>query len=113
MMTAPQHATHALRFTQLDREIPSLAGESIFQSARLNGVRIVGARGGRGNCGTCVVHVLDGSIERIGAARPKSGDANGALPGKMWVRACQVRALRLQSGDLTASPGASGARGRR
>ncbi len=93
MMAKPQEAVHTLRFTQLDREIPSLAGESLFQSARLHGVRIVGACGGRGSCGTCVVHVLNGRVERIGAARPESGDANVAFTGKTWVRACQVRAL--------------------
>ena len=54
---------HTLRFPQLDREIPAQAGASLFQSARHYGVRIVGACGGRGTCGTCLVHVAEGNVE--------------------------------------------------
>ncbi len=55
-------AAHALRlgFPQLDREISSHDGETIYQSARRNGVRIIGACGGRGSCGTCRVRVVKG-----------------------------------------------------
>jgi uncharacterized 2Fe-2S/4Fe-4S cluster protein (DUF4445 family) len=63
-MTGP-----TLHFTQLGRQVRSRAGETVFQSARRNGVRIVGACGGRGTCGTCVVRVAD---------------------GKKWERACQL-----------------------
>ena len=71
--------THTLRFPELEREITAQADESIFQSARRNGLRIVGACGGRGTCGTCVVRVVEG---RIDAGRGK----------KKWLRACQVHA---------------------
>ena len=91
MQTPPlsDSATLNLLFTQLDRQIPGRAGESLFQSARRHGVRIVGACGGRGTCGTCVVHVFKGAVEHIeadAAAAPET-----ASGGKKWVRACQVR----------------------
>lgn len=82
-------APYRLRFPQLDREIPANPDETLFQSARHHGVRIVGACGGRGSCGTCVVHVAEGSVERIDAAPATDGE--DAFSGKQWVRACQVR----------------------
>ena len=82
-------ATLNLLFTQLDRQIPGRAGESLFQSARRHGVRIVGACGGRGTCGTCVVHVFEGTVERVDAAAAAAPEA--ASGGKRWVRACQVQ----------------------
>ena len=82
-------ASYTLRFTQLDREISAQSGESLFQSARRHGVRIVGACGGRGTCGTCVVHVAEGSVERVDAGFDAT--AEDAFSGKKWVRACQVR----------------------
>ena len=66
-----------LGFPQLEREIESRAGETIFQAARRCGVRIIGACGGRGVCGTCRVQVVEGAID----APDKTG----------WVKACQVR----------------------
>ncbi len=69
---------HTLRFAELERTITAQDGESIFQSARRHGLRIVGACGGRGHCGTCVVRVLDGQVD-------VEQDAT------KWLRACQVR----------------------
>ncbi|MCM2251523.1 MAG: ASKHA domain-containing protein [Ramlibacter sp.] len=77
-----------LRFAHLERTISTHAGETLFQSARRNGVRIVGACGGRGTCGTCSVHVVDGQVER----GPHAG--SGQPPGRgKWQRACQLRAV--------------------
>src|SRR5450631_3305364 len=85
-MTTSKPATQAfkLHFPQLDRDIASHAGETIYQSARRSGVRIIGACGGRGTCGTCQVHVVDGKIHDAGEkARP-------AAKKTRWVRSCQV-----------------------
>jgi uncharacterized 2Fe-2S/4Fe-4S cluster protein (DUF4445 family) len=85
-MTTSKPAAQAfkLHFPQLDRDIASHAGETIYQSARRSGVRIIGACGGRGTCGTCQVHVVDGKIHDAGEkARP-------AAKKTRWVRACQV-----------------------
>ncbi len=97
----PPHATeHRLRFPELEREISVRAEETIFQSARRNGVRIVAACGGRGSCGTCVVRVLDGEVEAAPGSTPElagsdaaAGPAEDAAPGrKKWQRACQLHA---------------------
>lgn len=73
--------------------------ETIFHSARRHGLRIVGACGGRGTCGTCVVRVIDGRIDHIHSAPPEQlesdFDAAGTdTPGpvrRKWLRACQLR----------------------
>ena len=76
-------APFTLGFPQIDREIASHDGETIFQSARRSGVRIIGACGGRGTCGTCRVLIRDGEID--------GADAKTLPNGKpRWVRACQV-----------------------
>jgi uncharacterized 2Fe-2S/4Fe-4S cluster protein (DUF4445 family) len=78
-----------LRFPQLDRAIETHAKETIFQSARRGGVRIVGACGGRGTCGSCYVHVVEGEVD----CAPVRAQAAGARPGAgTWIRACQARA---------------------
>jgi uncharacterized 2Fe-2S/4Fe-4S cluster protein (DUF4445 family) len=85
---------HRLHFPQLDREITSPAGESIFQSARRNGVRIVGACGGRGTCGTCTVLVTEGRIHRAGEiAEAHLPENHHAGRRRKWVRSCQVSAV--------------------
>jgi uncharacterized 2Fe-2S/4Fe-4S cluster protein (DUF4445 family) len=84
-------AAQALRlgFPQLDREIPSRDGETIYQSARRNGVRIIGACGGRGSCGTCRVRVVKGEVAAAGEkAMPGTG---GDEKRPQWLRACQVK----------------------
>ncbi len=82
---------HTVRFAHLERVITAQAGDTLYQSARRNGVRIVGACGGRGTCGTCSVHVVEGEVEHSVHTRPDS-HANGAKRGK-WQRACQLRAV--------------------
>lgn len=80
-----------LKFPQLDRVIPSGGEESVFQSARRHGVRIVGACGGRGVCGACMVHISAGEIEAhaVDHVVEQTQESAGR---KKWVRACRVRA---------------------
>jgi uncharacterized 2Fe-2S/4Fe-4S cluster protein (DUF4445 family) len=68
-----------LNFPQLERSIPAHDGETLFQAARRHGVRIVGACGGRGTCGSCMVRVSAGEVE---------GETEA---GKKWARACQLK----------------------
>lgn len=84
---------HRLHFPHLDREIASHETETLFQSARRHGVRIVGACGGRGTCGSCVVRIHDGEVAHRQNADDLAEEA-GTEPGsnKRWVRACQVSA---------------------
>jgi uncharacterized 2Fe-2S/4Fe-4S cluster protein (DUF4445 family) len=97
-MSAPP-APHRLHFPELDREIEVQGEETIFHSARRNGLRIVGACGGRGTCGTCVVRVVEGQIDHIHSAPPDlletnddAADASKPAPGRRkWLRACQLR----------------------
>ena len=95
MMDPPSLAAvppgHSVRFAHLQRVITAQAGDTLFQSARRNGVRIVGACGGRGTCGTCSIHVVEGEVEHSVHAR-RDCDATGAKRGK-WQRACQLRAV--------------------
>ena len=87
----PASAAHGLRlgFPQLDREILSQDGETIYQSARRGGVRIIGACGGRGTCGTCRLLVVEGEVD---AASEKAMPGNGSGEKRpQWVRACQVK----------------------
>ena len=89
MSNPPSDAkTLSLLFAQLDRRIPSRGGETLFHSARRHGVRIVGACGGRGTCGTCIVHVFEGTVERVDT---DAATLDVAILDKKWVRACQVR----------------------
>lgn len=91
---------YRLRFPHLDREIVSYEDETIFQSARRHGVRIVGACGGRGTCGTCVVRVQDlddasaGKLAHLGidgaAIDDLKENAGVTADHHKWLRACQV-----------------------
>jgi uncharacterized 2Fe-2S/4Fe-4S cluster protein (DUF4445 family) len=75
--------TYRLRFPHLDREIPTVEEETLFQSARRHGVRIVGACGGRGTCGSCVVRIDEGEVSHV----------NGeTVNRRKWHRACQLSA---------------------
>lgn len=95
----PASAEHTLRFPELEREIAAHADETIFQSARRNGLRLVGACGGRGTCGTCVVRVIEGRIDHLHSgppgllnSDPAENAGKTAGPGrKKWLRACQLR----------------------
>jgi uncharacterized 2Fe-2S/4Fe-4S cluster protein (DUF4445 family) len=76
-----------LSFPQLDRSIPAQIAETIYQSARRGGVRIVGACGGRGTCGTCIVHLIEGQV--LYSPR-RASKADIKLQNKKWIRACQA-----------------------
>ena len=84
----PVAQTFTLDFPELDREIASHDGETIYQSARRSGVRIIGACGGRGTCGTCRVLITEGKIDDAGEKPLPDGDTAAKKP--RWVRACQV-----------------------
>jgi uncharacterized 2Fe-2S/4Fe-4S cluster protein (DUF4445 family) len=87
----PASAAPALRlgFPQLDREILSQDGETIYQSARRGGVRIIGACGGRGTCGTCRLLIVEGEVDTASEkAMPGTGSGEKR---PQWVRACQVK----------------------
>ena len=82
-----------IRFANLDREARCIEGETLFQSARRAGIRIVGACGGRGVCGTCMVRIVSGEVEF-----PRTEPASSATRRvSEWMRACQGR----PSGDCT------------
>ena len=73
--------SHAVHLPALGRSIPAREDESLYAAARRAGVRIVGACGGRGSCGSCVVRIAEGRVHR-----------DGESPQKKWVRACRVQA---------------------
>jgi len=81
--------THSLHFPQLDRDITCRHDETIYQSARRHGVRLVGACGGRGVCGTCVVQVLHGAVSATHKDEPLDATPNR----KRTVRACLATPL--------------------
>ncbi len=89
-MTAPLPAvkTFTLRFPQLGREIAGREGETLLESARRGGVRIVGACGGRGVCGSCVIQVRSGRLQSADEASACGGRAGS---GRHALRACQAR----------------------
>ncbi len=78
--------SYTLHFPQLDRDIAVRDGETILQCARRAGVRIVGACGGRGTCGSCMVAVIEG---RVRSSTRKSATDSGTAEGHHTVRACQ------------------------
>lgn len=88
---APESGRYKLRFPQLDREIVAEPGETIFQSARRSGLRIVGACGGRGSCGTCTVQIMEGQVQHADGRLmgPRLARKDQEARGR-WVRACQV-----------------------
>lgn len=89
-------ASYRLHFPHLDREIAARDNETIFQSARRHGVRIVGACGGRGTCGSCVVRIGDGEVTKLqspGAAGEYLHENAGETSDRRkWLRACQISA---------------------
>lgn len=72
--------THSVEFPALERSIRCREDETLFAAARRAGVRLLGACGGGGTCGTCVVRIPQGRTQR--------GDELGP---RKWVRACQVQ----------------------
>ena len=83
-------ARHTVRFANLDREVEASADESLLESARRAGVRIVGACGGRGVCGSCTVRIISGAVDY---QRGDNAEPAHSGPNKEWVRACLVRPL--------------------
>lgn len=81
-LSAPR--LHALRFPALDRDIDCADNETLFAAARRHGLRIVGACGGRGTCGSCMVRVQEGRVHREGKESEHSSH-------KKWLRACCVQ----------------------
>lgn len=76
--------THRLDFPDLGRDLVAHDGETIFQAARRSGVRIVGACGGRGTCGSCMVRIPEGHVEDL--------EGKGQSWRKRWQRACRIQA---------------------
>jgi uncharacterized 2Fe-2S/4Fe-4S cluster protein (DUF4445 family) len=77
-----------VRFAGLEREIDIYEDETLLQGARRNGVRIAGACGGSGICGSCLIRVISGranSMNSEGTYQELSEDDN------TWVRACRIR----------------------
>jgi uncharacterized 2Fe-2S/4Fe-4S cluster protein (DUF4445 family) len=87
--SAPE-PSHALEFPQLDRSIVTQPGETVFQCARRNGVRIVGACGGRGNCGTCSVLLTHGKVRHSNGHVIAAQDAAARRRRPRWLRACRL-----------------------
>ena len=79
--------SHALRFPQFDREIVAHSEETVFQSARRSSLRIIGACGGRGVCGTCAVRIAEGAAEHVNGRTLR---ARAASQRPLWVRSCQI-----------------------
>ena len=78
-----------VRFENLDREAQCKEGDTIFQSARRAGVRIVGACGGRGVCGTCIVRIASGDVDVRAPQSQGTAESPGSPPrAREWVRAC-------------------------
>lgn len=59
-----RHGGYTVEFPALDRRIDCRPDETLFAAARRAGLRIVGACGGRGTCGTCIVRVTEGRVQR-------------------------------------------------
>jgi len=76
-------SAHRIAFLKLSREIKCGEGETLFHAARRNGVRIVGACGGRGACGSCTVRLVRGQA--------LLDDQTLVDGGKKWRRACRMK----------------------
>jgi uncharacterized 2Fe-2S/4Fe-4S cluster protein (DUF4445 family) len=91
----PPVRTWRLHFPHLDREIEARENETLYQSARRHGVRIVGACGGRGTCGSCVVRV-HGEVSQVhgqpDAIVEDERDPEHKADKRKWQRACQLSA---------------------
>lgn len=87
----PPH-DHRLAFPDLGREIVCRSDETVFQAARRQGLRIVGACGGRGTCGACTIRVTEGSFRHgEGEDWVVGAEVEGTHRSRRkWVRACRV-----------------------
>ncbi len=91
--------SYRLHFPHVDREIAARDDETIFQCARRHGVRIVGACGGRGACGSCVIRVHGEVAQVHGQPDAIVFDEQDPAPQvdkradrRKWLRACQLSA---------------------
>lgn len=73
---------HRVTLPALGRTIECFEDETLFAAARRGGVRIVGACGGRGTCGSCIVRVGSGHIRQEDDTRAHD---------RKWIRACRVQ----------------------
>ncbi len=80
MIAATPVRTHRIAVPALDRAIECRDDETLYSAARRAGLRIVGACGGRGNCGSCIVRVVEGRVHR---------EDEGAH--RKWLRACCIQ----------------------
>ncbi|MEZ5785743.1 MAG: ASKHA domain-containing protein [Xanthobacteraceae bacterium] len=87
---APDQA-YALSFPALDRVVTAEPGETIFHCARRHGVRIVGACGGRGACGSCTVAIAEGLVEHVNGRTIGPRRSHGDAPRERWLRSCQIK----------------------
>ncbi len=71
---------HRVRVPALERQIDCREDETLFAAARRAGLRLVGACGGRGTCGSCVVRVQHGHVQQQ--------DSPDDVP---WQRACRLQ----------------------
>ncbi len=77
---------HRVAFLNLNREIACGEDETLFHAARRHGVRVVGACGGRGDCGSCSVRLVRGQALLDGETL--------VTGGKKWRRACRMKPRR-------------------
>jgi len=77
---APAQRAHRIAVPALDRSIECREDETVFAAARRAGLRIVGACGGRGSCGSCLVRVVEGRVHREGEGTHRK-----------WMRACRIQ----------------------
>ena len=75
-----------IAFVNLNREIACGEDETLFHAARRHGVRVLGACGGRGVCGSCTVRLVGGQALLDGETL--------VGPGKKWRRACRLKPRR-------------------
>ena len=78
--------SHRLHFPALDRHIDCREDETLYAAARRSALRLVGACGGRGTCGSCKVRIVQGQVH-----------AESDAPAGPWQRACRLR----PASDLT------------
>lgn len=96
-MSSSATASDSLYFPHLERTISIREGETIYQSARRQGVRIVGACGGRGTCGSCMVRIVEGKVARMhnterGSCLSTEERCDDEKVRSKWQRACQISA---------------------
>lgn len=83
--------TYRLRFPQLGRVIAWRPDETVLRAARRNGLRLVGACGGRGTCGACAIRIIEGEFRDAGGEDWTVGNVEDQTRNpKKWVRACRV-----------------------